>query len=1167
MSTGPGHARPRIIANLQLFQQFIPSPAPDDLVVDNLWGGSGDKFLSSNYPYVKKYDDVILNSSTGHYAFFYNFSGSNMLINSIIDDYDVSFLPIVKINNVSIPANSSNYAWSYDANAGFVVFYGNSNVQNTDVIQVSYWRYEGNLGFTGLIGTTGSTGATGLAGVSGETGATGATGASGAQGANGIDGATGATGMPGMTGFGATGATGIEGPTGNSGQQGPTGPQGPPGSGSGSGGTGFTGPTGQFGATGPQGAQGTPGLVSGSGFTGAAGRTGATGATGFASTGPTGLQGSTGASGPTGALGPTGAVGSIGTQGSTGDVGPTGPATSVQTDPWFNTYFVNPPPSIVFGTPQTTSTEVYIPFTYPSQVNIYSLNVWLPNLSTFTAQVSTTIGTTMTTYPIVTNQSSGYINLYNGVSPVTGLVLSKVAGASAIATVQFPQDSLGTLRKAYVYKDVTLGGMTSNGPNIVRAWYSNANPSTNTAFTSFDIYITSGPPSAPTSFTYNTLTATSVNLTYGAPLSNDINNAGSALTIAQYNISGNSVPNGRRYGSTSNDTIASINNGTNLSLARSGLYPDSVYSFYVNAVNSDSKTSSNASLLNISTLNLTPTYTTVQPTQFSGRYYGATVRPIANSATTVTNLLSNATNWVSSNFIAPIHTVANRGSTGTSIMNISTTLSNSGVTVAGPQVAFDGYPATTPSAVVTNNITLTPANVYDDKAAPGAQQGFYLNSSNTIQLGAATFVSSSNVYQLNTTLSQAGAFVNTQTFQFYYDNIVGNPTIASNPTLTFSATPSNVQVSGVTIIHSAPSFTVGTSVTNMGRYFYKDPMLNFTLTCGGVTTSPTVSDLATITAGYDSGLKIFTTGSLTFSNTLTSGSLSGIYNTAGISLSVYANNINGSSSTSNATGISAIVDTPSYTLTRVTLPQTIPTGTTGIGYRVWAGVENANLVPDIDGTTTYTSIQYDNSWDISSSSGTYNPSQELQVVNGAFLTKTSGGYLNYSSSYNNTGLNYSGISATGYRYASFVWKIPANVAAYNNLSFTLNGFTGGLSLSGQYIYVAGTTPLYLFYRIENTSALTPPVTTPTYFGSSQWVNGAFAGAGADQLQFTNYGTLTSGGGLRWGMNGYTSGTTIPVILPSFLVDAVNNPNMYVYCRIGLPMNIACSFTSVTMTMS
>ena len=236
--------------------------------------------------------------------------------------------------------------------------------------------------------------------------------------------------------------------------------------------------------------------------------------------------------------------------------------------------------------------------------------------------------------------------------------------------------------------------------------------------------------------------------------------------------------------------------------------------------------------------------------------------------------------------------------------------------------------------------------------------------------------------------------------------------------------------------------------------------------------------------------------------------------------------------------------------------------------RVWSGVVGSNSVPIIDGATTYTTIPYDNSWNISSFGGaSHDPSQELQIINGSFLTKTSGGYLNYSSYYGNSGVDYSGISASGYRYCTFVWKIPSNVSAYNNLSFTLNGFSGGLSLSGQYIYIAGTTPLYLFYRIENTDALTPPASTPTYFGSSQWVNGSFAGAGADQLQFTNYGTLTGSGGLRWGMNGYVSGTTIPVILPTLLVDATNNPNMYIYCRIGLPMNIACSFTSVSISIS
>jgi hypothetical protein len=116
----------------------------------------------------------------------------------------------------------------------------------------------------------------------------------------------------------------------------------------------------------------------------------------------------------------------------------------------------------------------------------------------------------------------------------------------------------------------------------------------------------------------------------------------------------------------------------------------------------------------------------------------------------------------------------------------------------------------------------------------------------------------------------------------------------------------------------------------------------------------------------------------------------------------------------------------------------------GTGYRVWSGQSNSLSVPPyayLD-TTPYSSIPYDNSWDISSGSGTYIPNQETQIINGAFRSKgtTQQGYFNYSNFFYNATtkntVNYSAISGTGYRFATFVWQAGVYSAKnYNTLSF------------------------------------------------------------------------------------------------------------------------------------
>ena len=858
-----------------------------------------------------------------------------------------------------------------------------------------------------------------------------------------------------------------------------------------------------------------------------------------------------------------------------GLTGPSGPPQNIQNDPWFIYNFLSPPPPIVFQMTSTTSTEIYIPFIYPSQINFYAFNTWLPVLSTFTAEVSTTIFNFTSTYQIVTKQSSNYIDYHNGQYAVTGIVLSKVAGPSQTQLIHFPQDPEGSVRLAYIYHDPVFGNMTTNGSNILTAWYNNYHPSTNKSFTSFDIYITSGPPSAPRNLNTTEITSSSFTFNYIEPLSNDIENPGTTLTIIEYDLSGNASPiPGKRYGSPLYDSFDSINNGVSLSKTLTGLFPDSLYTLYARATNSDNKSSSNAILTNVSTLNILPTYTQLPSLSFpASRFYTGTIHPIANSNLVVSNLLMSNSDLVSYNFIAPIHKVVNRGDANINIMRISSSLSNSGTTLAGPSINFSGFttPLSSYSYKSLNNITLTPNTTFDDKYMdPIYNQGYYLDTSNTITIGSNAISATSNVNQLNVSLFQIGGFINTQTFQFYYDYIGGPPTI-TDLSISFSGAIPSTFISGVNIIYDAPTFLVQTSTINMGRYFYKDPMLTANLICGGQSSTITNGDLNTITSGYNSILKMFTTGTLTFNNVWGSPLLTNVYNSTGITLSEFATNVNGNSVSRNANQIDVIIDVPSYNLVYSILPQSIPTTISGLGYRIWTGKSNINSVPPIltGPSPNVNQVPYDHSWNISSyGSQTKDPSDELQVFNGAFSTKSVGGYFNYSYFFGNAGTNYSGIHSTGYRYATFAWKIPVRSAAYNSLYFTLNEFVGGLSLRGTTILIAGTTPLLMFYRIENITALTPPPTIPVVFGSSQWIIGAYSGEGAAQLAGSgaNYGTFPNAGGLRWGfLNGaYSGGSNIPVILPTLSVQA---PNYYIYCRVGLPMNIPCSFKSVSMVIS
>ena len=159
-----------------------------------------------------------------------------------------------------------------------------------------------------------------------------------------------------------------------------------------------------------------------------------------------------------------------------------------------------------------------------------------------------------------------------------------------------------------------------------------------------------------------------------------------------------------------------------------------------------------------------------------------------------------------------------------------------------------------------------------------------------------------------------------------------------------------------------------------------------------------------------------------------------------------------------------------------------------------------------------------------------------------------------------------------YGDASHSLKLTTTTTFFNNEDRGAKSptYTSGQGLpNGPPIVISGTNrPLYMFYKIDNTDNIRPSYNANCcVFGSSQWVNAnPSLPTGEDQLSMTNYGTLGVLGGLRWGFVRF-SGSTFTVFLPPLLVDPAVNPNMYIYCRIGLPMMISCSFESVTMNIS
>jgi len=927
----------------------------------------------------------------------------------------------------------------------------------------------------------------------------------------------------------STGPTGAQGPRGYQGQ---IGPQGQGGSGA------FTGPTGY---TGPQGVAGT------ATNTGATGATGNTGPTGRALTGPTGATGA-GATGPTGAVGPTGGGG--------GNI--------IYNDAWIYANLIGPPSSISYQQVKSTTTAIYIPWSTPTQTPVGFTSNWLPVINTLTLNFQADLAGIYSTINLLSTVSTAYIDYHNGASQfMTGVVLSQQPGANGLSTFTFPGDA--SPRLAYIYHNTALSSLVASPSNIVYGWYANTSPSTNIASTLYGIYVGAGPPGPPATVSLTSIGATTATLSYTVPTSNDITDPSTSLTITNYSFQYSSVSSLLRYGTGVFDSAHVVDNGTNLSYALTSLYPDSLYTVSVRAKNSANLFGAYSTISSLTSY-LSPIAALSGSLSFPARYHANGTITNVQTGTATPYLVNVSTAWTSAGFSTPIHNIILRGSSiTTTIAAISTILTVGTTSTVGGLVTFSGFPsAGTPTANTANGVTITPTVTDTYIAQVANQQGFYLQAGNTITMGNTTFAASSNLYKI--AAFQQSSFIGNATWTYAVDNfLTAAPAVSSVGANFYGAVPSTY-VSGVLVIYGTPTYVASTVVTNMGTYYYANPLLTYT---GSTALTPgTETNLSRVISGSNAGAL---SNLVYFSNTgLASGSLNAVFRST-ITLSVTANNPYGTSGSLSAAPIPAIVDGPSYVLIYQTLAQTLPSivqaGASIPGYHVTSASVYPGAASAVPAFSTLTGTPYANT--AYDNTSTILGQQELQTFNGFFQTITSAvsGYLNYTGfRYDQTNfntVNYSAIATTGYRYATFVWNITQSLTNYTGLVFTFHSVSPAITITNNLAYF-GTSPIQLYYRIEDSNS---PAPTNLASFTTSWIDGNTtagtpSGSGnyylpTDLTQALNYG-LTS-----------VSGSTSPVFtvkVPAALTVSANN-RFRVYCRVGFPMNVQAKFDYVTAAMS
>ena len=495
-------------------------------------------------------------------------------------------------------------------------------------------------------------------------------------------------------------------------------------------------------------------------------------------------------------------------------------------------------------------------------------------------------------------------------------------------------------------------------------------------------------------------------------------------------------------------------------------------------------------------------------------------------------------------------------------MSLSATLISSNTIVTGPSITFGGFTQSTlnqtpPPSSIVNNINLVPSSIKDSYDQTQGSSGFYQNSYNTLILKDNILAASP--YDYVATVNQSGAFTTNASFTYQCDNLITAPPTITSLNFSLTGIIPSTQICGLTILYSTPTVSITTVASNMGNYYYRRPLINYSGSYGAWTPA-TETNTANIKGGK--GISSFTGPITVVNNAVTSPSLNSTYKST-LTLSATASNIFNTSPSVVAVPINYIIDGPSYTLVNTILAQT-QTSNTLITNTPQPGCRSESekiTLPSLMPSFNLPAL-YNNSTDITSN-------QELQISNGYFVSKSASlaplAYLNYNTFfYDSTRLqtiDYSKIATTVQRYATFVWSIPKNTSNIN-LSFTING-TFNMKNYASLLCDSNNNPIEIYYRTVNSLS-----TTPISGGnkSSSWINanttsGTTAGSGNWQSNIESGSPVLLKGLLSLSDTNYVLSVYYP------LSGAIVTPDMYLILRIGIPMNRDIGFKSVSATLS
>ena len=596
----------------------------------------------------------------------------------------------------------------------------------------------------------------------------------------------------------------------------------------------------------------------------------------------------------------------------------------------------------------------------------------------------------------------------------------------------------------------------------------NDNLSNNVAYLADVEFKQPGAPGAPSNLSQSSQSATSMGISWTAPADNDVSEAGNQTTpaIEQYQLkhSSSALASGVvRFGGAQAHAEQTAQTGnTNTSATLSTLKPGQTYSVTVaakNTINSNYGATDSASL---------DTALPTRPTRFADMTALSSRRSVDNYSANGRTLGVHTS--ISKNLLLKKSDIPNGSTTDyTTFSNLAVNESNANLESDRHeyQVDFDGsanisgmtkfraFASTFPHAGAGNTVTGTSSHTKlvlsgHEDAYSGSSTGFWAHKDLQLKLTNDSLVARESPYVITLRKLEDSSSLHAKTDTFRVDDLANTAAVTALTFVSFPSDTNATTISGVATRGNGFQIKFHADIQHLGRYFVRfDKFADLKLQDGSNTfasttldpsshTSFTYSDSTAASSPLDTAKSVrFEDLTLTYTDpgsgihTQTSNSNSLVevhvlpYNISGQGAAYERNGIDTTTNALDSSKPKIYLDTVS---TRYLVANYDKSSGTGVHYPERRRLTQGGDTPTVSQSSHQ--VAFDNTQSLSSSY-----TDEMQFVNGRFRTKQdSNAYLNYGSLFLDhpslTAMpDYSGISGSGYRYATLLYDLSSGSAS------------------------------------------------------------------------------------------------------------------------------------------